>query len=70
MKQCLHLHIPKQKIPTVNPPVRGKTAGIFNAAFMETIEIYASRTAAAVQVSEQADLFWQEVIIASELQDS
>ncbi|MBP3479070.1 MAG: hypothetical protein J6K03_06265, partial [Oscillospiraceae bacterium] len=36
-KRCLHLHIPKQKIPTVDPPMkRGKTMGIFTAAFLDT----------------------------------
>jgi hypothetical protein len=36
-KRCLHLHIPKRKIPTVDPPIRrGKTVGIFNAAFIGT----------------------------------
>ena len=37
------------KIPTVDPPVRrGKTVGIFTAAFIETGVIHASRTAATV----------------------
>jgi hypothetical protein len=36
-KRCLYLHIPKRKIPTVDPPIRrGKTVGIFNAAFIGT----------------------------------
>ena len=46
------------KIPTVDPPVRrGKTLGIFNAAFIELGEIHASPTAAAMQFSEHAPVF-------------
>ena len=38
------------KIPTVDPPIRrGKTVGIFNAAFIETGKCHASRTAAALR---------------------
>jgi len=42
-----------EKIPTANPPKRrGKTVGIFNAAFIKTEEIYASHNAAAIRFSE------------------
>ena len=41
------------KIPAAVPPIRrGKTVGIFNAAFIETGEIHASHTATALQFSK------------------
>ena len=47
-----------EKIPTVDPPIRrGKTVGIFYAAFIGTGEIHASPTAAALQFSEHSSVF-------------
>ena len=39
------------KIPTVDPTVRrGKIVGILGIAFIGTVEIHASRTAAAIRM--------------------
>ena len=48
----------RKKIPSGSLQKGGKTVGIFNAAFIETGEIHASRTAAALQFSEHSSAFW------------
>ena len=56
-KRCLHLHIPKRKkAPEFSSNKERNSLELFNAAFIVTGEIHASRTAAAVQFSEHSSV--------------